>query len=139
MRITTGYEHRKARIEMVPLFDVVLQLLVFFIYLVGSMNLYHGVDVRLPSAEGRQTSRDSFVITLTSDNRYVVNGVETDLDKAVGLASDWVSAGHKGVNIEGDRNAGLGNAVELLSRLRSAGVGGVSFLVEKERPGGQTR
>lgn len=129
MRIKTGFEKSKARIEMVPLFDVVLQLLVFFIYLVGSMNIYQGVDVRLPSGTGNEEPLKSFVINLTADNRFVIEGAEVKLEQAVEMARGSQTPSGR-VCIYGDRNADLGPAIELLSRLRNSGIEGVSFLVE---------
>ena len=52
MRLTTGYEYKKARIELIPLLDVVFLLLVFFIYAILSMSVHQGVRVTLPVATG---------------------------------------------------------------------------------------
>ena len=47
MRLTSGYEERKARIEMLPLIDIVFLLLVFFIYAMLSMTIHRGLEVEL--------------------------------------------------------------------------------------------
>ena len=45
MRLSSGYEEKKARVEMLPLIDVVFLLLVFFIYAMLSMVLHRGLRV----------------------------------------------------------------------------------------------
>ncbi len=40
--------HRKARIDMLPLIDIVFLLLVFFIYAMLSMAVHHALPVALP-------------------------------------------------------------------------------------------
>ena len=45
MRLESGYENRRARIEMLPLIDIVFLLLVFFIYAMLSMVAHRGMKV----------------------------------------------------------------------------------------------
>jgi len=49
MKISTS-RRRKARIEMLPLIDIVFLLLVVFIYAMLSMAVHKGVPVQLPSS-----------------------------------------------------------------------------------------
>jgi biopolymer transport protein ExbD len=44
-------EHKGARIELIPLIDIIFLLLVFFIYSMLSMVVYRGIPVVLPSAD----------------------------------------------------------------------------------------
>ncbi len=47
MKVNLG-SHRKARIDMLPLIDIVFLLLVFFIYAMLSMAVHHALPVALP-------------------------------------------------------------------------------------------
>ncbi|MBC2711802.1 MAG: biopolymer transporter ExbD [Desulfosarcina sp.] len=47
MKVDLG-NHRKARIDMLPLIDIVFLLLVFFIYAMLSMAVHHALPVALP-------------------------------------------------------------------------------------------
>ena len=47
MKIDVG-SRRKARIDMLPLIDIVFLLLVFFIYAMLSMAVHHALPVALP-------------------------------------------------------------------------------------------
>lgn len=58
MKITLP-ERGRARIEMLPLIDIVFLLLVFFIYAMLSMAVHHGVPVELPSSASAELERQS--------------------------------------------------------------------------------
>jgi biopolymer transport protein ExbD len=57
MRLASGYEERKARIEMVPLIDCMFLLLVFFMYAMVSMTVHRGIRVNLPKGAGAKRRR----------------------------------------------------------------------------------
>ncbi len=79
MIIHSGFEDRKARIEIVALIDVVFVLLVFFIYAMLSLTVLRGVEVNLPGTEG--ALRDSsIIITLDRDNNLIFNDRIVELD-----------------------------------------------------------
>ncbi len=69
MRLRSGYERRRARVEMIPLIDIVFLLLVFFIYAMLSMVVHRGVKVTLPAPRTAQIDRRDYVgITIDADN-----------------------------------------------------------------------
>ena len=133
MHLTSGYEHRGARIEIVPLLDVVFLLLVAFIYAMLSVTVHHEVHVVLPSsAQAPRSAEDqAFAITLTAENRIIVQDVEMTLEEAVRHAVERPKSQNARVLIHGDRGADLGIAVELLSKLKNADIDSVSFLVQE--------
>src|SRR5210317_722048 len=49
---------KKARIEMLPLIDIVFLLLVFFIYAMLSMAVHRGMNVELPESASSVVSED---------------------------------------------------------------------------------
>lgn len=132
MQLETGYEHRHARIEIIPLIDVVFLLLVFFIYGMLSMTVFRGVRLRLPGGHGSVEARTPVVITISADNRLRMDGGTVTLGAAVGKAREQIPHGSVPVLVRGDRRADLGIAVELLSALGTAGVQAVSFEVRRE-------
>jgi biopolymer transport protein ExbD len=134
MKFKTGYENRKARVEMLPLIDVVFLLLVFFIYAMLSMVLHHGLKVDLPKAGSSQLdSRDYLNITITAENKILFGKTETTLDTLVPLVTAQLE--EKGTDtplfIEGDQAADLGIAITILDHLQKAGIEKVSFTCKK--------
>lgn len=65
---------RKARIEMLPLIDIVFLLLVFFIYAMLSMAVHRGLTVQLPrSAASELDKKVVVVVTVTQTGDVFVD------------------------------------------------------------------
>ncbi len=134
MRLDSGYEERKARVEMVPLIDCMFLLLVFFIYAMVTMTVHHGIRVSLPAGEGRVEQKTPVLISVTADNTLKIGERTVDVDTAVREVAAQALLQTAPVMIGGDRASDLGVSLELLSRLKAAGVESVSFLVERKEP-----
>ena len=134
--ISSGYEQRKARIEMLPLIDVVFLLLVFFVYAMLSMVVHRGLRVELPSAATAEVDRYEYVgITVTEDNALFVGEEPVELDVLVDVVRERMgSAWDLPVFINGDRRSDLGMAVRILDLLKSAGIREVSIECAEEAP-----
>lgn len=132
MALKTGYEDQRARVEMIPLMDVVFLLLVFFVYAMFNMSVQRGVKVDLPKADGVRQNRTQTVITLCADKRIMLNNQESSLDEAImGAVQQWRDE-QQAVLINADKTAPLGAGIELLDKLRRAGVSVVAFQVRPE-------
>jgi biopolymer transport protein ExbD len=138
MRLSSGYEERRARIEMLPLIDIVFLLLVFFIYAMLSMVVHRGLRVELPAALTAQMDRRECVsVTVTKDNVIYMDEERVSLDGLVTRVAERVRSRPEKetpVFISGDRRADLGVAMQILDRLRSAGIREVSFETREETP-----
>jgi biopolymer transport protein ExbD len=134
--ITSGYEDRKVRIEMVPFMDVVFLLLVFFIYAMLSMVVHRGLRVELPGAATAEVDRYEYVgITVTKDNALFVGEEPVELSALVGKVRDRMGNGNNvPVFINGDRRSDLGMAVKILDLLKNAGIREVSIECAEEVP-----
>ncbi len=130
MKLTTGFEDRKARVEMISLLDVMFLILVFFIYSIFSMSVHRGVKVELPGARGARLEGETAVITLKADGSLLYNRLPMPGDEIVKRAvAEWRASGTP-VLISGDRAASLGDGIGLLARLKEAGVEKVAFQVD---------
>lgn len=139
MQLSTGYEDRKPRIEIVPLIDVVFLLLVFFIYAMLSMTVHRGLKIDLPEGIATVEKQPPIVITISEDNTIWVDGRAMEMQEAVAAAAHMTAmpcvatdgearaANPKPLIISGDKHAELGVGIELLAALRNAGVTSVSF------------
>lgn len=130
MQITTGYENRRARIEIVPLIDVVFLLLVFFIYAMLSMSVYRGLEVNLPRAVEGARQDTVVVVSLDKHGLMRIDERVVAMDAAVQEVARRAGQHGASVLIRADRAAELGTAVELLSRIKAAGLMKVAFQVE---------
>lgn len=128
MKLSSGYETKKARVEMLPLIDVVFLLLVFFIYAMVSMVYHRGMRLDLPAAaSARPDAREHIAITLDADNRVLLDGTPVALDALPDRLRALRGDATRPVFIAGDRAAALGPALTILDILRQAGIEEVSF------------
>jgi len=134
MRLSSGYEGRKARIEMVPLIDTIFLLLVFFIYGMLSMVVHRGLKVELPEASTPQVDKREYIsITITKDNMIYLDKEQITLDELVSrIAGRMKGKKDIPVFIEGDKYADLGVAIRILDLLRGVGIREISFAAMEE-------
>jgi len=135
MRLSSGYEEKSARVEMLPLIDVVFLLLVFFIYAMLSMVVHHGLKVDLPSVGSSSLEQSDYVsITIDADNNLFLNEEPVEAEGLAARVLALRDGETKPVFINGDQKADLGLAIELLDDLKKAGIEEVSFSCTKETP-----
>ncbi len=131
MRLNPVYKDRKARIELVPLIDIMFLTMVSFVYAMLSMDVYNGLKVDLPAGSGMKDDQHSIIITISSDNTLSMGDVTlTSLNEAVSKVVEDFRRKNRPVLVMGDKNANLGVAVELLSGLKNEGILEVSFQVK---------
>ena len=136
-KLKSPFLKREARVEMVSLMDVMFLVLVFFVYSVFNMAVHHGLKVDLPGAPGTLEKGERVVVTIDAQDALQLNGRPMQQDDLVDEVKRLVSD-HKDtpVLIAGDRKASLGVSIELLSRLKAAGVEKASFQVDGKPDGG---
>ena len=129
MPLSSGYENRRARVEMLPLIDIVFLLLVFFIYAMLSMVVHKGIKVELPGASTSQVDDREYVsITITEKNEIFVDKEPVDMQNLPAMLRDRRSARPDlPVFINSDGRASLGTAIRILDLLRGAGIDEVMF------------
>lgn len=135
MKLNCGYEAKKARVEMLPLIDVVFLLLVFFIYAMVSMVVHRGLKVDLPTAGTALIEKGDYIsITIDGNNNLFLNNEPVAKNKIAGQILHVRGTTAKPVFIDGDQHADLGLAIELLDDLKKAGIEEISFSCKKETP-----
>jgi biopolymer transport protein TolR len=117
-----------ADINMTPMIDVMLVLLIIF--MVAAPMLTTGMDVSLPeSTTGKNLETQVPVVTLTGDGRYQFEGsvltgpqLRAELQKrAVGPAKA------QGVIVRGDQYVSYGKVVALMDLIRESGFANVGL------------
>jgi biopolymer transport protein ExbD len=125
----------KARIEIIPMIDIIFFLLVFFMVSTLSMTINRGLPVNLPKAASSQKDlRESFNITVMQDGTLFLNKEPTSLE----ALSQQVKAGVEEdpelvVIISADDQALHGAIVSVIDEVRLAGVSRLAIAVKSER------
>ena len=124
-----GQPMRRARIEMIPLIDVVFLLLIFFIYTMLSMTIHKGIPVLLPKATtGLIDKEDYLSISITRDHRIFLDEREIPLEDLLQtLTERGRTQPELRVFIRGDRRVPYEWVVRVLDTVRAAGLRKVSL------------
>lgn len=125
MRIPAPQVRRRARIEIIPLIDIMFFLLATFMMVSLSMIKNRGIPVHLPSAASSAKQERKTIATIT-----VTEKGEIYLDKEpVGLSAltSRLTAMKRGepdlqVFINGDERAPLGSVTRVLDEVRLLGI-----------------
>lgn len=126
---------RKARIEIIPMIDIIFFLLVFFMVSTLSMTINRGLPVNLPkAASSQQDLRESFNVTVTPDGSLFLNKEPITLAEL----GQRVKAGLEKepelmVIITADDEARHGAIVAVMDEVRLAGVSRLAIAVRPER------
>ena len=73
---------KKARIDIIPLIDIIFLLLIFFIYTMLSMSIHKGVELNLPkSAYAQPVKKEDISLSIKSDNTIYINKEKINISK----------------------------------------------------------
>ncbi|MGE5236695.1 MAG: biopolymer transporter ExbD [Acidobacteriota bacterium] len=124
MAFKTSQEYENlAEINITPLVDVMLVLLVIFI--VTSPMLVQGLQVELPRQAANplpQKSREPIVLTLTRDRLVLLGDQPVHPDLLPQRLGPLLAGGPRPVYLKGDRELPYGFVVQVLATLNGMGV-----------------
>jgi biopolymer transport protein ExbD len=115
---------RTARIEIVPLIDLMFLLMVSFVYAAASMTVHRALPVELPAAAaGTPDQRDHLAVTVDRSGAIFLEGRAVSAEELLGAVRARVAAEPDlKVSLDADRAAAYGEAVRVLDLLRRAGA-----------------
>jgi biopolymer transport protein ExbD len=133
MKVSRSFEH-KARIEMLPLIDIVFLLLVFFIYAMLSMAVHRSLPVALPSSATAAIDPSADIsLTVQADGSVFVNQTPVPLERLSSfLQQRTENSKEKGVLVFADRSLAYQSLFQVLDQIRLAGIERVSLQAEKD-------
>ena len=125
------HEKLMVTLNMTPLIDCVLQLLIFFM-LSSSFVLQTGIHVDLPKARApRLQEEQDIVITITRSNEIFLNDEKmTEEQLPISLLERVTKAKNKTVLIKPDKRVETGKLVEVMGIAQSLGVESLGIVTE---------
>jgi biopolymer transport protein TolR len=122
-----------AEINIIPLVDVVLVLLLIFMLTAPMM--YRGIDVNLPRAAAKPTAvEERMVLTVTkdralylNDKRVAAGSLDTQLRAAMQGRTD------KTLYLKADAGLAYGAVIETMDQVRRAGIERLGMVTEPTR------
>ena len=128
-------EQPKARIEIIPMIDVIFFLLVFFMISTLSMTINRGLPVNLPTAASSQKDlRENLNLTLMQDGTIFLNKELITLqDLGPRVKTALAAEPELMVILNADGDVRHQSVVEAMDELRLAGVARLAIAVKPDR------
>jgi biopolymer transport protein TolR len=140
MDLGTGKVGPKSDINVTPLVDVMLVLLIIMM-LIAPM-LQQGVPVNLPLAGNtvdKPDTQDQTVVAVDGQNRFWVNGVQVDkAEVADRVKTVLEDKKEKIVYLKGDTDASYGAIMAAMDDLRKAQIEDIGLITERKIKPGET-
>lgn len=121
---------KKARLEIIPLIDIMFFLVATFMMVSLSMIKNQGVDVNLPIAYSGKSREvpTSLTVSVTKTGELFCDKEKVTLDVLVKQVKDFQLAHEKGIILlNGDTEAPFGSVLSVLDKLRLLGISNVSI------------
>lgn len=124
----------RARIEIIPMIDVMMFLLVFFVLISIDVIPAFGVKIHLPLSSNAEVSAERYnaVVSLGQGGELKLNGVEVTTEELVPrLIAVKQNHPHVSVIVNGDRTVELQRVLGVMDRIKAAGFQTMSIATRK--------
>lgn len=121
---------RKARIELIPMIDVMMFLLVFFVLLSLNVIPAKGLKTELPTSSQRENLKPvrHFVVSIAKNGDVTM---ENQTFSLTALASRLSSVAKTSANIDvvinGDKGVDMQKLIDVMDAVKSSGINGISI------------
>jgi biopolymer transport protein ExbD len=136
MRHWQQTQRKKARIEIIPMIDVMMFLLVFFVLISVNVIPALGIKTQQPNSSQVQqlkTKDVQVVVTLGKENVIQVDGRDVELkDLSDAVKKKAGNADQIAVIVNSDKGAEVQTLVDVMDEIKKSGLGKVS-LAARER------
>ena len=137
MKLQRRTSHTIRELNLVPLIDVLL--VVLFFYMIISPMMSRGLDVNLPKSESNTVKQeDRIVLTVTRAQEVFVEKERVDITRLRGIL-DSIRKTRPQVNVylRADRDAPYGAVVQVMDVVKKAGIDKLGMVTESA--GGESR
>ena len=139
MDVSSPIPHKKARIEIIPLIDIMFFLLASFMMVSLSQTTMRGMKVALPvGASGQTQSKKDYVsLSVDKDGYYYFDKTRIALEEILPrLQQIYRTNPEAKIFIRGDQEAVHGNVTRMLDQIRSSGFSKISFEIKSQATSG---
>jgi biopolymer transport protein ExbD len=125
------FEERRGRVEIIPMIDVMMFLLVFFIIVTLQMIPDAGLALNLPdSTQSDHLPHPEFTVNIATDGSITVKGKPMSIDELVTMLSTDGDPAKTQVTIAADKEVAFQFFVHVMDAARKAGVSDVGVATQ---------
>ena len=126
------FEVKKARIEIIPMIDIMFFLLVFFIIVTLQLIPTTGMNTKLPeSTTAKELKHPKVVISLSRIGKMYVEGREVTSGQLTAMLEEFPNPTQVIVTIAGAKQATLQDLVNVMDACRRAGVSQIGIAARR--------
>jgi len=133
-----GHSNVNAEINVTPMADIMLVLLIIFMITIP--NLQSGITVNLPKAKNpldapKADKQDAFVVALNREGKIYIGKKQVGEKELYDQLAIKFSGGEieKSIFLKADTALAYGRVVQIVNGCRSAGVDRIGLMAEKEK------
>ena len=118
-----------SEINVTPLVDVMLVLLIIF--MVTAPMMQQGIDIDLPetASSGVETNEDPFILTIKKNGKIFAGKSELKINKLrEKIRAIFATRKNKQVYIKADKNVNYGTVAQTMAEVRAAGVFNIGLI-----------
>jgi biopolymer transport protein ExbD len=130
-----SYEKKHSRIEIIPMIDVMMFLLVFFVLISLNVIPMTGVKTKLPTAGVTEQAnpKNKVVITLLKNGEMMFDDIKVQVSNLSSLLEKKKSefGENFSVLINGDESASLQNLIDVMDVLKKNNISAMTIAAKK--------
>ena len=134
-RARAGYfEATKPRVEVIPMIDIMMFLLVFFVVISLRMIAGTGVPIEIPSSKTTQAIKSSTVtVGITKSGETVIDGKPVTQEELKAKLVELKKRKPVDVVLAGDKDVPLQALLQVMDAIRGAGISSVGIAAKAEK------
>jgi biopolymer transport protein ExbD len=128
------FEAERPRVEVIPMIDIMMFLLVFFVVISLNMIAGTGVEMVLPGSKTTKEIKSATVtVGVTKDNKIVIDGETISQDALTNKLTELKKDQKISVIIAGDKDVPLQTLINVMDSVRGAGINSVGIAATAEK------
>jgi len=121
-------EAERPRVEVIPMIDIMMFLLIFFVVISLKMIAGTGVDMNLPGSKTTETIKESTItVGVKKDNQFIVDGKTISGESLTSQLMELKKNRKISVIIAGDKDVQLETLINVMDSVRGAGINSVGI------------
>jgi biopolymer transport protein ExbD len=134
-RVRSNYfEADRPRVEVIPMIDIMMFLLVFFVVISLNMIAGSGIPLEIPGSKTtQQIKKSTITVGVTKTGDTVVEGRKVNSEELRARLLALKREGPVDVVLAGDRDASLQILLGVMDSIRGAGISSVGIAAKAEK------